>query len=296
MTALGLHRLVPRSLLAGRCIVVLVCYLDDSGKDPQNPITCIAGYAASDEIWKSFESDAEPVFQKYIGSEPLHAKDMYHGEGLYEGWSVIKKQSFIAQVCLKLYPARPFGVSFSVRKAPYAARAKEALQRGLRKRTVTPYTFCMEAILNWLLLDVEWGKLAHEKGLALILESGNEHNNEAKKALDDIKKIHGLEQVRSLTFASKADCRAIQMADMFAFYTRRHNRKIQEPGNEPEVDPVLKVLLENLRQRSFVATDFGPEIKASRFFGGRVEGEKSFLARDPRLLRFRPLRPSAPLR
>jgi len=64
-------------------------------------------------------------------------------------------------------------------------------------------------------------------------------------------------------------CRAIQMADLFAFYTRRHNRKIEIAGKEPPTDPVLKVLVEGVRQRSFVATDFGPEIKASRFFSGR---------------------------
>jgi hypothetical protein len=38
-----LRQLVPPFLLAGKWIVVLVCYLDDSGKDPQNRITTIAG-------------------------------------------------------------------------------------------------------------------------------------------------------------------------------------------------------------------------------------------------------------
>jgi hypothetical protein len=247
---------------------MLVCYLDDSGKDRANPITCLAGYAAPEAAWRQFESDAEPIFQKYIGSQPLHAMDLYGTRKLYAGWSVLKKQSFVAQVCLKLYPSHPLGVSFSVRKSTYATRAIEALKRGLRKRTVTPYTFCMEVILNWLLTDVRCGKLANEKGLALILECGNEHNEEAENALASLKTLHGLEQVRSLSFVPKTACRAIQMADIFAFYTRRHNRNIEVAGNEPPVDPVLKVLLEGLGQRSFIATDFGPDIEASRFFAG----------------------------
>ena len=246
---------------------MLICYLDDSGKDHANPITCLGGYAAPAEAWEWFEVEAEPIFQRYIGSDPLHATDLLHGPGIYENWTVLKKQSFVAQLCLKLYPLRPLGVSFSVQKATYAVRALEAIKRGLRKRTVTPYTFCMEAILNWLLTDVELGKLANEAGLALILECGNEHNEEARQALEDIKALHGLEQIRSMSFAPKTACRAIQMADLFAYYTRRHNRRIEVQGKEPPVDPVLKVLIENLRQRSFVATDFGPEIKASRFFG-----------------------------
>ena len=62
------------------------------------------------------------------------------------------------------------------------------------------------------------------------------------------------------------------MADLFAYYTRRHSRNIEVAGKEPPVDPVLKVLLERLRKRTFVANDFGPEIKASRFFAGEPEG------------------------
>lgn len=246
---------------------MLVCYLDDSGKDPQNPITSLGGYATSDNAWAAFEQNAEPIFQKYLGDEPLHAKDLYHGEGVYEGWKVLKKQSFVAQLCMKLYPLQPLkGISFAVRKANYATRAAEAVKRGFRKRTVTPYTFCLDVILNWILTDVYVGKIANEEGLALILECGNEHNEEARESLDAIKKLHGLDHVRSLSFIPKKECRAIQMADLFAYYTRRHNRSIDIAGQEPPVDPVLKELLRDLNQRIFVATDFGPEMRASRFF------------------------------
>lgn len=245
---------------------MLVCYLDDSGKDPQNPITSLGGYAASAEAWQEFEARAEPIFQKYIGALPLHAMDLYHGKPPYSGWKVIQKQAFVAKLCLALYPLQPLGISFSVRKASYVTRAKEAILRGLRKRTVTPYTFCLTGIFNWLLTDVQVGKLANEEGLSLILEEGNEHNVEAKTSLETIQALHGLDMVKSTIFVSKADCRAIQMADLLAYYTRRHNRHTDpNTREEPEVDPVLKVLLENLRIRSFVATDFGPEIKASRF-------------------------------
>ena len=248
---------------------MLVCYLDDSGKDPQNPISSLCGYAASEDAWAAFEQSAEPIFQKYIGDEPLHAMDLYHGKGVYKGWKIVKKQSFVAQVCMKLYPLQPLmGVSFSVRKASYTTRAAEAIKRGLRKRTVTPYTFCMSAILNWILIDVHVGKMANEKGLALILECGNEHNEEARKSLDSIKTRHGLDYVKSLSFVPKTACRAIQMADLFVYYTRRHNRGIAVARQEPPVDPVLQVMLQNLKHRTFVATDFGPEMKASRFFAG----------------------------
>jgi len=181
---------------------------------------------------------------------------------------VLKKQSFVAQLCLKLYPHGPLGVSFSVLKASYAKRALEAVKRGLRKRTATPYTFCMTAILNWILGDVGLGKVVHESGLLFRLEDGHENNNDAKLALDRIREEQQLDHVQPMMFLKKTDCRAIQMADLFAYYVRRHNAKTDPVTRaEPETDPVLKVLMENLRFRTYVATDFGPDIKATRFFG-----------------------------
>ena len=53
------------SLLARRWIVVLVAYLDDSGKDPQNRVTTVAGYVAKDTAWAAFEAEVEPIFARY---------------------------------------------------------------------------------------------------------------------------------------------------------------------------------------------------------------------------------------
>jgi hypothetical protein len=41
---------------------LLVCYLDDSGDDHQNPITTMAGFIAGEDQWSAFESAAEPHF------------------------------------------------------------------------------------------------------------------------------------------------------------------------------------------------------------------------------------------
>jgi hypothetical protein len=56
---------------------VLVCYLDDSGKDPQNPITTVAGYAGTEDQWGGFEIEVESVFADYR-VKVLHAKDLHN--------------------------------------------------------------------------------------------------------------------------------------------------------------------------------------------------------------------------
>jgi hypothetical protein len=94
---------------------VLICYLDDSGKDPQSRITAIAGYIARDVDWQTFETGVEPIFAEYkVGL--LHAKDLHDSEGDFSGWQWIKKQAFVVKLCLVRNSTVLMGVSMSARK------------------------------------------------------------------------------------------------------------------------------------------------------------------------------------
>jgi len=115
MTALGLHQLVPRSLLARRWIVVLVGYLDDSGKDAQNRITTLAGYLATDEQWKAFEQEVEPWFAEFKVKQ-LHTMDLHKTKGEFQGWSVLRKQAFVARICQVMSRHVMMGISVSAVK------------------------------------------------------------------------------------------------------------------------------------------------------------------------------------
>jgi len=67
---------------------VLVCYLDDSGKDKANPITTVAGFVADETDWERFESLVEPHFAN-ASVKVLHAMDMHHTEGEFGAFPVI---------------------------------------------------------------------------------------------------------------------------------------------------------------------------------------------------------------
>jgi hypothetical protein len=72
---------------------MLTCYLDDSGKDPQNSLTSVAGFVARDEQWAEFEAAVEPHFKEF-NVRLLHSVDLYHTEGEFKGWPLLKKQFF----------------------------------------------------------------------------------------------------------------------------------------------------------------------------------------------------------
>ena len=76
---------------------MLVCYLDDSGKDPQNRITTLAGFVASESSWQLFETEVETWFAEF-GVKVLHAKDLHNTDGEFAGWTVLRKQAFVARL------------------------------------------------------------------------------------------------------------------------------------------------------------------------------------------------------
>jgi len=249
---------------------VLVCYLDDSGKDPQNRITTIAGYAATEDQWRAFEIEVEPIFTNY-GVTILHATDLHGTRGEFKGWSILRKEAFVARLCAAMSRHVLLGVSASVVKATYESRTAESG----RKRTVKPYTFCANIILDWLLRDIKVGRIANTEGTAFVIESGHEHNAEAERHFSDVRKLHSLENVlRSIRFVPKDDCRAIQMADLLAFYSRRQGVAIEAaPLHDRErmqksPGQMLNIVTERLRHRGFVANDFGLTGTGSRFFAG----------------------------
>jgi hypothetical protein len=114
------------------------------------------------------------------------------------------------------------------------------------------------------------------------LETGHENNVEAEKVFQDIRKrfSDAAAALRSIIVVPKGSCRAIQMADLYAFYSRRHGKEMflapdhekQRMRDEPGI--MLKIMTERLPHRAFVGADFGPDIpNSSRFFGGPLDGE-----------------------
>ena len=70
------------------------------------------------------------------------------------------------------------------------------------------------------------------------------------------------EKIKSVSFVAKTSCRAIQAADLLAFYSRRHANELLRAAPQERaklmVDPgqMLKIIAENLPHRSFVANGF----------------------------------------
>ena len=160
------------------------------------------------------------------------------------------------------------GMSISVLKNIYAQRAKESS----RKRTATAYTYCFNVIFDWILRDIRIGRAVWEEGVSLVLETGNRHNGEVERHFHNLRREHHLENVmKSICFVPKDDCRAIQMADLFAYYSRRDSGAMEKAireGRQHKPETMMKIIAERGQFRGHVATDFD---RGSRFLAGPLE-------------------------
>ena len=140
-------------------------------------------------------------------------------------------------MCARPWPHRfRLAYPYSVDKEIYEARRKESCAQGVHK--CTPYTYCLRVIIDWLLKQAE----IRAVGVSFVLECGHQNNTEARLLFEEVKHRHGLEGVLgTISFHAKQDSYAIQLADLFAYYSRRRVKRIEEHQNQ-EPESILAIL------------------------------------------------------
>src|SRR5215212_10235720 len=84
------------------------------------------------------------------------------------------------------------------------------------------YSACFATImLNITFVDL-LAEIARRDGLSFIVESEHRNNGELEKWFHHHCKAHPYAGIEgAISFAGKANCRALQIADFMAFYSRR---------------------------------------------------------------------------
>ena len=234
----------------------LVCYLDDSGTDKANPFVTMAGYVGTVDAWRAFENEARPLLNEF-GVSVVHAKEFYSNDNEYEGWSIDKRCDFIRRINAVLAPRVGLAVSFSTLKGNFVESPDPN-----RPRKQSPYGFCFQGLFEMLLRDDGFARTVKLPGVSIsfVIEDGNPHNNEIQLNYERIKTEHktALPFLGEMTIEKKASSIAIQMADLFAFFTRRQTIASERNSRVPvKNDRYLKILRQGIRDLGHAATGFG---------------------------------------
>ena len=93
--------------------------------------------------------------------------------------------------------------------------------------SMSPIGVCFSAIMSRIVAnpDHHFAAAIKQQGVSFLIESGNRNNAEIEKFFHQMADKSTFEgTLRSIKFIRKASCRAIQLADFFAFYSRRQMR------------------------------------------------------------------------
>lgn len=195
---------------------MFVCYLDDSDAELSSVAT-LAGYVASLDEWREFEDKVSPVFENYE-VDILHAIDLFGTKKCFDGWSVLKKQSFINELYKIAGEHVLFGISMSRRKSAH----KRWIRQNKKNSSMSAYGVCFAAIMHTVCYKINISEIIRENGLSFIVERGHKNNAEIERYFYKFNN-HAVYKGIALTisFVGKTNSRAIQLSDMFAFYSRR---------------------------------------------------------------------------
>lgn len=211
---------------AERPVIVFQCYLDDSGTSGL-PIVTMAGFVAHMHLWEELEPKFDEVLERY-GVPILHTKEFHDTKGSFAGWSKLKKRTF-AEELFTVAHGKMLGLSMSTRKRAWAEEQKETGQLP----SMSAYGVCFSAILMQVVTEPQLGKHLRETGVSFLVESGNKNNAEIEQLFHSLTKMPQFKGcLRSISFINKDACRAIQVADFFAFYSRRYMRDIDRFGGK----------------------------------------------------------------
>jgi hypothetical protein len=202
---------------AKRPIFVFQCYLDDSGTSGL-PIVTMAGFLAGMDHWEYLEPKLDAIIRRH-GVDILHAKEFYSTRPPFDGWSRVRKRSFAEEVFSTAH-GRYYGLSVTVSKDGLEKSRNNGLLPNM-----SPIGVCFSAIVMRLVTNPAISQAVLRDGVAFLIESGNKNNPGIEQFFHKMSKEPVFKgALRSISFIAKGSCRAIQLADFFAFFSRRHMR------------------------------------------------------------------------
>lgn len=193
------------------------CYLDDS-YDQRARVYSLAGYFALEESWEKYEAETQRVYAAY-DIEVFHSVLFAHGHEQFKGWTRAKKHELIQDLFILARAFNIMGTSFSITRSTFDGM-KRSHKGGAQ---LSPLMVLFGAVSSAVTRNEGLFSYIGHRDVSFIIESGNKNNQgiisnfnkQKEKSPDPVPRLKTIVEV------SKAECRAIHLADFWAFYSRR---------------------------------------------------------------------------
>lgn len=208
---------------------VLACYLDDSDATISK-VETIAGYVAHEEGWRRFEPLAEEICRTYE-VDLIRGKNLDNRKLCFKGWDLIRVERFLEDVGEAMRGNILFGISRSIGKEHFRDFRRKVMKLNNEHRRVfsnlSGFGFCFGNIALELKANEQFGvtEQVQSEGIAYMLESGSKNNPDIHRYVASERKHGNLHVNTTVSEVDKRSCRAIQVADLYAFFSRRRANK-----------------------------------------------------------------------
>lgn len=220
--------------------MMLYGYFDDSNTHGATKTVTMAGYIAPLENWRLFERASNDFFRRE-GIGRFHAKDFDKRSGDFKGSTLVHQLRFATEWFDIARETVMCGYAIGIDKADY----NQAKSETRLAQSISPYGYCFKILLRKICKNgALWDQIC-SRGLHLIIEHGNTGNAGLSVDFEAMLRENGPlnGRVKSLSFAKKDDCRAIQLADYLAYYSGRDTEiysDCQMPRDRPYLDIALQ--------------------------------------------------------
>ena len=194
--------------------LAFACYLDDSYSN--GSVVSLAGYFATNEDWGRFEYAADAVYRKY-GVTELHTMDLHSNKRAFKEWHFPKKKAFLADLFEAAKQSHLVGISHCTTKP----LAKSFQQANKATAQMSALGILFGNMVNTVCNNKGLVEISGPRDVSFIIEAGNKNNSGILTEYNQLKSEGKLERAKSLSFVGKSDCKAIHIADYWAFYSRR---------------------------------------------------------------------------
>lgn len=235
--------------------MVFACYLDEARTDRESDIVTMAGYIAPYVDWLPFETAAQAIFDAF-GVRILHAMDLHAGKREFRGWDWAKKEEFVSALQDKIKSTGAIGVAYSVVKSQFvdAKRLHKVMPNE------SPYGFCFRSIVSVICYDPVMRMnfdTIQDADISFILEAGNKNSGDVDRIFAVLKQTSPFRgRLKAVTFSAKDATKALQMADLLAFYSRRHIARYDDVSGYGDGPTMLTILHNGVHIEPLVAHDF----------------------------------------
>jgi len=210
---------------AQRLFVIVTVYIDESGTHG-SPVTILAGWVGRLGQWATFDPKWKRLLKR-SGITHVHSKEIRHSQGEFKGWSIARKQAFVADASKLGIKNLEYGFTIFLSEEDYqkhyiAGHRPKEVQ--LDSRYGLCFRYCVGLVSNLAMQSFKDRDLE----ISFVLESGHTNYGDADRIFSKVKKSRVeheqfiVRALKTLTTGDKMDFPGLQIADAIAYSSFQH--------------------------------------------------------------------------